>query len=649
MIADDLKFGTVKHDAIRTALIARRNFSRDKMRERHQKWIDNEEAYVAYMPEKEADAKRRGLREAGEPQFTTIKIPFDYAVLMAAHTYWTSVFFNRSPVLQYAGRNAAGEDKTLAVEALMDYQVQVGRQLPPLYIWLMDAGKYGLGILGTYWDKEKIVVGQETEVADMFLGVNLGTSTKQLQRSIVEGFQGNKAYNVCPYDFFPDPRVSIQQFQEGEFCGRYTAIGWNRIAKGSAAGKYFNIEYLRNQRTGEAGNRDYGSPHIVRPYEAGTGMQYSDVLNMRDVDILEMYVELIPKEWGLGDSTYPEKWVFVLAADQVLIAAQPLGCYCDKYPFYCLEYEPDGAAMFKRSLLEIIGPMTDVITWLINTHFYNTRKSLNDMFVVDPTKIVLKDLKDPSPGKIIRLKEEMYGQDVRSAIWQFPVTDVTQQHIADTQIMNQMIQRVSGVNDQVMGLLNTGGRKTAAEVRTSSSFGVNRLKTICEWFSITGFSDYAQTTLQLTQQYYDTTMKLRLAGDAFLHPGAIKELTITPNEIQGFFDVVPVDGTLPVDRFAQVNMWGTLLQQFATMPEVVQQYDFGRIFAWVAQLGGLKNIHRFKVQIVEPEMMTRQAQQGNVIPMRGQQSGQGNYAGGSPRGEGEPPTPAQIPAMGPSG
>ncbi len=651
-LGETLGFHTPQHRFLVDAVLRRRDFSRDKMKERHNAWKKSEENFIAYMPEKDVDRQRRSLREVGgEPQFTTLRIPFDYAVLMAAHTYWTSVFLSRNPVFQYQGRHGSGEDQVLAVEAMMDYQLMVGKMLPQLYIWLLDVGKYGMAITGSHWSKEKIIVNREMEVPDTFLGIDLGSSQTEMKRFVMDGYQGNKLYNVRPYDFFPDPRVTLGRMQEGEFCGRYTQVGWNHMAKRAAAGDYFNINVVRQQRQASA-DRDRGSSNVSRPVDTSNSNSSGfgqDVMDMHTIDLLEMYIELIPRDWGLGDSGFPEKWVFVLANDQVVVAAQPLGDYHDKFPFYILEYEPDGYAMFKRSLLEIVGPMTDVITWLINTHFYNTRKSLNDMFVVDPTKIVIKDLKNPEPGKIIRLKEEMYGQDVRSAIWQFPVQNTTQQHLQDTGILSSLIQRVSGVNDNIMGLLDQGGRKTATEVRTSSSFGVNRLKTVAEWFSATGFSDMAQTLLQSTQQHYSGNEKMRLAGDFFLHPGAARELEVTPQSIQGFYDFTGVDGTLPVDRFAQVNMWTQLLQQMGQSPQVLQQYDLGRIFAWVAQLGGLKNIHRFKVEITEPEQLLNQQDRGNVVPIGGTDgAGTGEPTSGAPRGEGEPPTAPQIAGVGPS-
>ena len=124
VLAESLGFNTPLHRFILDAVLRRRDFSQDKMRERHAAWRRNEENFIAYMPEKDVDKQRRNLREVGgEPQFTTLRIPFDYAVLMSAHTYWTSVFLGRSPVLQYEGRSGAGEDGVLAVEAMMNYQI----------------------------------------------------------------------------------------------------------------------------------------------------------------------------------------------------------------------------------------------------------------------------------------------------------------------------------------------------------------------------------------------------------------------------------------------------------------------------------------------------------------------------------------------
>ncbi len=621
------------------------------MRERHEKWRRDDEAFISYIHEKDTDKKRASLRDAGAPQFTTIYIPYDYAILMSAHTYWTSVFLSRSPIFQYSGQSAASNSAELAVGSLIDYQVSAGRMQPPLYVWLLDVGKYGVGIVGDYWQKDQIIVSREVEIPEEFMGVPTGMMKKEMRHVAVPGYEGNKLFNVRPTDFFPDPRVTMMNFQEGEFCGRLTSTGWNALMK--QQGKYFNLDYARQGRGFSSINRDFGSAQVPQPFHPGDTGTLGNTQNMSHIELLEMHIELLPSEWGLHESTYPEKWVFLVANGTTIIQAQPLGLFHNKFPFSVLEYEPDGYSMFKPSMLERMQPLTNTMNWLINTHFYNTRKALNDMFVVDPSKVMMKDVLDPRPGKVIRLKEEMYGQDVRSAIYQFPVTNVTQAHLSDSALIANLIQRVPGVNDNIMGMLAVGGRKTATEVRTSSSFGVNRLKTNAEFFSATGFSDLSIMMLQTTQQLMSAQKQVRIAGiDAWGTPGAERYLQVSPADIQGFFDFVPVDGTLPIDRFAQTQMWSGLLQQMAQVPQVLVQYDLGKIFAFVAQLAGLKNISQFKVQIGSPEQLAQQAAAGNVIPMgdRGGRSSRKVQGANGAEGQGSrPPAPRQVAGMGNAG
>src|SRR5262245_38246084 len=133
---------------------------------------------------------------------------------MSAHTYWTSVFFGRAPVHQYSGRHGESEMQAQGLEALIDYQVEVGRLLGPYYIWFYDAGKYVHGVLSEYWDVEKIAYGQLAEMQDPLTGqMQLMQATVEL-----EAYKGNRVYNVNPFDFWHDPRVPMRNFQTGEFC-----------------------------------------------------------------------------------------------------------------------------------------------------------------------------------------------------------------------------------------------------------------------------------------------------------------------------------------------------------------------------------------------------------------------------------------------
>jgi hypothetical protein len=266
---------------------------------------------------------------------------------------------------------------------------------------------------------------------------------------------------------------------------------------------------------------------------------------------------------------------------------------------------------------EIMSGVQNTVDWLLNTHFFNVRAALNNQFIVDPSKLVVKDVQNSGPGFVWRLRPEAYGTDITKMFMQVPVTDVTTSHLADFQTMLGVGERTLGINDQIMGALNPSGRKTATEVRTTTGFGVNRMKTMTEYMSATGFAPHSQKLVQTSQQYYDATQKLRRVGSFAMEAGQAF-LQVSPNDIVGFFDFVPVDGTMPVDRMAQANLWKELMGNLRMMPPIVaMSYDWGRIFAWVAQLGGLRNINQFKIEVMPDQMLAMQAQQGNVVPMPG--------------------------------
>jgi hypothetical protein len=144
-----------------------------------------------------------------------------------------------------------------------------------------------------------------------------------------------------------------------------------------------------------------------------------------------------------------------------------------------------------------------------------------------------------------------------------------------------------------------------------------------------GFASHARKLVQTSQQFFSWEAKMRIVGDLAQAAGQ-SFMNVTPELIAGYFAPMPIDGTLPADRMAQANLWKEILVGATRLPIPVQQgYDFSKIFAWMASLGGLKNINQMRVQVLPDEQLTAMAQRGNVIPM--QQGG-----GGTPPGLGSP-------------
>ena len=627
-----IQFESEQHTLILNAFKDRLRMSRSALALRSSKWVEAEDMMKAYLPVSENDRLRETARKGGKPQYTTVEVPYSYATMLTAHTYLTSVFLSRNPVLQVQGRHGASQQAEQSLEALLDYQITVGGALPPLYIWLLDPLKYGYGVLGHYWEEEVIVSSAYVEEQGTFLGVPIpGKLKKVLKTTEARGYVGTKHYNVRPHDFHFDPRLPLMRFQEGEFVIRYDQIGWNRVVEKKANGTFFNVEEISKHSQSLNAQRDLGSPRTILPETTFLDQQLFGAKGKAPsrVNLHEFYFECIPSDYGLSPGKKPEKWVFSIANENVIVSAQPLGYLHNKYPFDVLEYEVGGYEIFNRSLLEVSKPLNDVMSWLFNSHFYNVRKTLNDQFIVDPSMVVMSDLEDPNPGRLVRLKPAAYGKPVDSVMKQFQTQDVTRQNLSDSDMVMQLSQRVSGVTDNIMGMVNASGRKTATEVRSSSSFASNRLKTTVEWMSATGWAPWTQKLIQTTQQMYDAERKYRVVGDLALDGEAY--LNVKPEDIQGFFDFVAVDGSLPIDRFAQANLWQQLLTGMAASPQLSQGYDMVKIFGFVAGLAGLKNISQFRVKVVPDAQMQAQVQQGQSVPMVT---------------EGNAMEPGQIPGMG---
>lgn len=623
-IAYELKKGTKKYNKVRDAVLSRFRMSQRQMSETHSRLRKAEERHQLYVPlnEKETAAKTRNEQQ-GEQNYTTLVVPYSYAMVMSAHTYLSTVFLSRSPIFQYSGRHGESESQTQALESLIGYQTMVGGHLVPLYIWLLDPLKYSYGVIGTYWDDEVIHKPRYEMQQKTIAGIPVGPKKRVKVTEKVKGYSGSRLFNVRPWDFFPDTRVPLNQFQTGEFCGRVTEVNWNHMVRRQSQGLYFNLDELGNGRQSPTGDgREKG-------FEPGEGIKLPDtqdsmlehgekISNRGYYTLLEVIVDLIPQDWELGEQTYPEKWVFTVVnpeGEGVIVGAQPLDESHGKFPFFIQEHEIEGYNLTNRSMYDILGPLQKTMSWLVNTHFYNIRKVLNDSLVFDPSRITAKDLLTPGPGKLIRAKPAGYGSDLRTSVHQLQVRDVTQQHLNDTRLISEYMQRAVGVTDNIMGLLAMGGRRTATEVRQANSLGINRLKTQAEWFSASGWQPLSQVLVQMTQQHFEEERSFRILGD-LMPEGQPRFMKVSPKDIAGFYDFIPVDGNMPIDRFAQVSLWTQLLGQMRQFPQLAQAYDLAGIFGWISQLAGLRNANKFRIQVRPDQQVASQAAAGNVVPLR---------------------------------
>ena len=258
--------------------------------------------------------------------------------------------------------------------------------------------------------------------------------------------------NVDPYCYLPDPNVPLHNVQKGEY------VGWldrdnllNLLNDEIVDGDLFNVQYLRrvtNKHTSIYG----GSTYSRRSNEVIYPSQYTQSL-----DLLKMYVNLIPSVWELGKSDYPEKWMFTIAADSVIIRAKPLDLNHDMYPVAVTVPDFDGYSPVSYSRMEILQGMQVAVDFLFNSHVTNVRKVINDLLVVDPYLINVNDIPNAEAGGIIRTTRPAWGSGVENSFKQLAMTDITRNNVTDVTFLIEFMRQIAGTDNPMMGSLRTGG------------------------------------------------------------------------------------------------------------------------------------------------------------------------------------------------
>ena len=129
------------------------------------------------------------------------------------------------------------------------------------------------------------------------------------------------------------------------------------------------------------------------------------------------------------------------------------------------------------------------------------------------------------------------------------------------------------------------------------------MKVLSEWLGATWFNPLGKVILASSRQMYTQEDKFSILQTA---SNQMRDFTV--DEITGNFDLIPVDGSIPVDRMAQVAMLTEVLTAMQSMPAIAGRYDVASFFEYIIKLMGIKNIDQFK--ITDPAKVQQEAALG---------------------------------------
>lgn len=608
--------GSELHQKVLDYLLKRINYSERSMSAFYHRWNASEKRIQAYINLPDYEKQLKEMNATGQPaSVISITVPYSYATIWTIVTYLVHTFCGQKPIFQVSAYKAESVEATQYMETVLQFNSDHTKIIRQFIQWFLDGEIYGVGAMRNLWSTE---VANRTVWTPQPLGGLMTPSapTQMLrQRTKKTVYEGNKVVPIDPFMFFPDPRVPMEEVNKrGEFVFWRSYEGRHLLLREQADGV---LKWLKNvppmpanrfnsEQTGKS------QRSLVAKGDAHAGGERGQEIGATaNIQVDQGTIDIIPLELGLGEGTTPEKWLFSIGNKGQIIQAEPIDMDHGRHPVAVIEPSSFGYSFGQPGTADFLGPIQDTLSWFVNSHIHNVRSALNNMFVVDPSMVEMQDLKNPNPGKLIRLKQAAYGQDVRTALQQLQVADVTANHMQSLQMFLKIGDTLSSVNDNLKGIQDSGGRKTATEVRTSGEAGASRLAAKARYISAQGMVDLAEQMSLNIQQFMSMELFLEVVGQK----GTAHPIPITPQMVAGDFTFPVSDGTLPIDKTAILGVWKDIWTAIATNPLLSQQYDGGKIFEYMAELGGAKNLGQFKIVTAPQGEIDANVAAGNTVPL----------------------------------
>ena len=628
-----LKANTRLHDILVSRLRSRIELSDRFTRERLSDWDRVDEHMHMFID------LRRNRRRSDETVHPTEKempfdsgvvVPLSYAVLQVRLTALMAIFLAREPLIQLKGSGPEDIFAAERLEALLAHDLRQMQSPLIMYAAMQDSEKYGIGTIADQWDQNwghKVNRGIE-----QFMGSNpifrsamieLGLNPQDFeQREWGLISEGNKWRVVDPRALIIDPRVESHDVQNMEFIGDTVAKSRMFLIERSIEnnGPYFNLDVLARTGGGQGDTR--GSFDRVFGEEHPFKLRASSAELDRDVfDIAQIQVKLVPNEWGLGSSKLPEIWWFGLANKRVIVRAHRSPYDHNQFGYATLQSNIDVHNNNNPGTMTNLISIQNLANWLYSSHVENVKRFLNDAFVYVPKFFELSDILEPGPARHIRLNElgEQFiehGGQIGSLIHQLPMQDLTQQHLSEMDKLFDLANRMTGVNDPAMGI-PTKSKRTLGEINNVLQTSSRRISLTAQLYDCTGLTPLSYRAIANRQQFTTREQYVELLGEAARREGTDR-LLINRSMIQGNFNYIPITGITPPEpsRFGQV--WLEFLQIAAQIPGAEQIVNFQAIIKQFIEKQGIRNIEEFLVNptqnILDPEEISQQVQQGNIIP-----------------------------------
>lgn len=629
--------------------------SRDEMAKYYDQWDRND---MVYRGERKPDYQDKLAAKRGEPEKIVLPMTFGQVQTFVAFLYAT--YNGRDYFFETVASGAEDEKPGRMAEAVLEQNLYHNKfRGPQLIQFGTDIARFGLGITKETWVREQVPLIEEVPdpnfVAQAVPGMVAPAAPPMIrQMRMVTEYLGNKIVNVSPYRWFPDARLPITRWSEGEFCADEIEESVSKLQQMERDGTIAGLEHVPTMASAAYDKRRLQF------------MTIGDVVNSVNAKpqyylLTELQVRLNPAQTEIDDGVFLDPavdaeviYIVWILNDGRIVRLEEAGYNHNKFGWNVAQLFDDQNRFINFSLCEILGACQDTATWFINSHITSVRKSIFTQFVVDPSGIEMIDMENRSP--VIRTKPGRAGSGVDQWIKQLPVTDVTQSHVGDVGVLNGMAKEATGINETLLGQFSPG-RRSAREASNVANYAAARLMMCLASIWDSALAPMGAKMLSNLRQGLDEETMVRIYGTINtreaasvpdlpgLPPPLYRLIGCTKADLVGNYDFAVFNGTLPTQR---QQIAGVLQEILATMQKdprmmLISGLDPQLIFQEVLQLLNIRNVQRLRLTPERLQQLAGMVQPaGNQGTPRPAQAGVNGSQG--PNGQPNPAARSGAPA-----
>lgn len=403
---------------------------------------------AAWLRLSDEDRKRQIEHERnGTPAATAISLPLMFVHLDDMMTYYAQTFAPNRGMFYHTAKPEDSEEANQLVTIMNSHAVYGGfyRQLLRAIFAIL---KYNVGGVWNSWDTE---YGPKLEADE--------NGTTRLGQTVT--FAGNRIKALDMYNFMCDPAVETADlYKDGEFAAIAEMKSHYWLKARCLEGKYLNCQDMLDGELNGFEASYYRDPPIesrladddtkAQNFSWYTYITGNDSFMMNGAfELTTLYIRLNPNDFALVGGTAQQRagrnryevWRFTLLNGERIIESEYMNNMHGHLPVYIGTLNDDVMRDAAKSVAEILNPLQQFSSFLLNTHVLANRKNIYGTTYYDPSCVDMESIPAGEVAARVPIKPQGWGKDIRTMVQHDNNQLDTKQTLQDLQGMMSLIDQ----------------------------------------------------------------------------------------------------------------------------------------------------------------------------------------------------------------